>query len=526
MKNMKQPCLKEKLMYKEAKSLKCKEGMYSACFVLGYANYVSGRYQDAISWYKQTFTLPASETDKMEIEIYISECYFKTNHTDSAKVHLHTLESLLYNYEKKHPSSPDEYLSSYWLWFHIGNAIISLSENRLNETKYYLDQASADSTKCTSISFFEVLHFTYSDYYSAIGEYKKALEDIEKGVFIQKLQGAQEDTQAIYRKASVFYKMGNYQEATKWLQKGIQLVDSLNSIRFNQQTKQLSTIYEIDLLEIEQKKQTSNIHILSIVFASLCLFMILLIIFFIKFRRLKDNLSIATQKACEVDLNTSEFLTNMRKEIQVFLQEVSRLSDLLIHVSKKDERKQYASLLRTNNDMIQQVIFNVLDVSKIESDQMKLNYSEVELNSLMIHINNEIQGYLNPDITLNYLPNKEIKAITDSTRLTQIITTFLQYVIHHTLKGKISFGYTIQKKNISFFISHDNWIISAKEQRDMFDRLAQTSERLQDMNLGLIVCKELISKMGGSISITSTPQAGTCIEFCLPLSIKQNNHSA
>lgn len=508
-------------MYEEAKSLNSQDGIVAACYALGYACYASGRYQEAIDWYKQGLRLVKgldnTATELIDFNLMLTECYLSLKKADDVRTHIDSVQQHLLNYEKTiSPKGLNHHLF-YWLWIHARKVTVYLGQNELEQAKKQLDLAQQYTSSNIYNIYEDILYFAYSDYYLATGNYDKALDALQKGTQIQKEQHQESDPTIFRKRAQIYHKMRKYELAADEMQQSVRVADSLNHQRFSKQSSQLGAIYEINKLEAEGKKQEQAIHMQTLLLISLCLLTLLLAFFFLRYRQMKQQIFYAAQLAKHTEQSTAGFLTNMSREIRAFLGEIAHLSDLLIQESRQKERKEYAVRLQKRNEMAQLVIFDILDISKIESNRMKFQYEMINLDGLMGEIYSSSQQYLSPGIKLILIPGSDRSFITDAVHLSHILKNLIYYTIIHTGSGEVSLGYIPEQKAIRFYILGSGWATSEEERRIMFDRIAQTSGKLQDINLKMIICKGLISKMGGAIQVISDPTQSTRFEFTLPI---------
>lgn len=508
-------------MYQKAEILDNKEGKISACHVLNYANYTSGRYKKALAWGEEGMKLTQGQKDylieSMEFNLFLTECSFELKDYEKMKVYLDKMHSLLLEYENTFTDRPKDYLSVYWLWMYSRFATYELAFSQNNRARKYLESAKQYISNNSYDVYRNLLNFTYSDYYLAIGDCKKALEYLDAGITYQRFPNPKKDPTLFWKRADIYARMQKFDTAVNEMKKSIQLSDSINKQRYLKQTEQLRTIYEINKLETEGEKSLLTIHTQKTLLLFLVIFLILLGIYVIHFYRIKRQIVNEAEKAKNANQNTSVFLSNLSREIQLFLQDISRISELLIHESDPEKRQQYAVHLHLHNEMAQAIIFNILDVSKIESDRMKFNHEEVSLAGLMDEIYSSSLQFVSKDLKIKRVAGIDKIITTDPVRLCQILNNLTRYLISNTQHGTITIGYEELKNRIRFYISSDGFVISEKEQQIIFDRLAQTSGRLQDMKLEMIISKGLITKMGGTIKLFANSKTGTRFEFALPI---------
>ena len=233
----------------------------------------------------------------------------------------------------------------------------------------------------------------------------------------------------------------------------------------------------------------------------------------------EEDLILAKEKAEEADMLKSTFLANMTHEIRTPLNAIVGFSDLLGVEEDLELRQNYISLIKMNNDLLLSIVNDVLDISRIESDMMTFTYMDVYLPSFMKDLYNSIQ-LRKPEgveITLDACP--DIIFNIDRNRLWQICMNLLTNAVKHTKKGSIWFGYTLEaeEKMIKFYVSDTGCGIPKDELDNIFARFVQLSDFEQGIGLGLAICKGLVLKMGGNISVMSEEGFGSTFIFTLPM---------
>lgn len=233
----------------------------------------------------------------------------------------------------------------------------------------------------------------------------------------------------------------------------------------------------------------------------------------------EEDLILAKEKAEEADMLKSTFLANMTHEIRTPLNAIVGFSDLLGVEEDLELRQNYISLIKMNNDLLLSIVNDVLDISRIESDMMTFTYMDVYLPSFMKDLYNSIQ-LRKPEgveITLDACP--DIIFNIDRNRLWQICMNLLTNAVKHTKKGSIWFGYTLEDegKMVEFYVSDTGCGIPKDELDNIFARFVQLSDFEQGVGLGLAICKGLVLKMGGNISVMSKEGFGSTFIFTLPM---------
>ena len=515
-------------MYKEAESLRNSDGVVSACYVLAYACYASGRYQDAIDWNRKGLGLvsdPMERQSLMEFYFLMAESALSLSRMNDLHTYLDSVRLQLDECDRLNEEGAESIYSYYWLWLHCRYAYVDLQQGNPERAKENLEAAAKYLDDHSYNIYQDLYYFAWSEYYYLTGEYEKALDEVAKGsvAFQKGFPEIKENPEVYQRFAKIYAGMKNYPLATDHIKRAIQISDSLNNIRFTDQSRQLRTIYDMNKLETEGRERASIIRIQTVLVLALGMTICLLCFFFFRFLRVKHRAAKAALRAQEADQNTSLFLTNMGREVKVFLQEMSALSDLLIRTKEQEKQQEYATTICARNEKAQKVIFDILDVSKIDSGRMQFHYENVDLSEFVEMILYRMKEYAPEKVRVLFDGGEDILLATDSSRLNQILTNLLFYAVTHTGGGNLHLGYEVKEKEVLFYIFGEEWSMPEAEYNNLFDRVVLTTSDLENMHLGMIIGKGLIEGMGGTFSVDYQPEGGTRFEFTILKRILSNN---
>lgn len=332
-------------------------------------------------------------------------------------------------------------------------------------------------------------------------------------------------------KGDLLYKVGRGMEAATLYRELTSLKDSIMREQYYEQLAKLRTRYDIDKMELKNKEMeleairtrnqlwimTGGI-VLLIVFCGL--------LFYIAYSRHKYGLQLkaAKEKAEEADRLKSAFLANMNHEIRTPLNAIVGFSQVLVEEEDKQTRQELAEIIQNNNELLQRLIIDVLDISKIESNSMSLRYASQNVPSLMKEIYNIILLKMTPEVTLLLDECPPLVMETDRNRLTQILTNLLNNAIKHTNAGHIRFGYTLQDNQVCFFVEDTGEGIPNDQLERIFSRFVQLSSWSKGVGLGLAISRGLTEKMGGRIDVESEVGKGSVFRVTLP--VKRPVHSS
>ena len=223
------------------------------------------------------------------------------------------------------------------------------------------------------------------------------------------------------------------------------------------------------------------------------------------------------EKAEELDRLKSAFLANMSHEIRTPLNAIVGFSTLLVDTDDPEEKLQFVDIIQKNNDLLLQLISDVLDLAKIESNALELNFSSFDLLESCEELVTSMRIKLPENVTLNLAPGLSSCVITcDRIRLTQILSNFINNAIKHTAKGSITLDYQLRPREIEYSVTDTGEGMSPEISARVFDRFYKGNSFKQGTGLGLSICKSIVEQFGGKIGVKSVPGKGSRFWFTLP----------
>ena len=230
------------------------------------------------------------------------------------------------------------------------------------------------------------------------------------------------------------------------------------------------------------------------------------------------SLEEAKVKAEAADKMKSKYLADMSHEIRTPLNAITGFSELMAFADTDEERMSYYDVIKMNNQLLMQLINDILDISKIEADAIKITYEQLDVSELMdtIYASAKLRVPGGVKLVLEKGADHHMFG-TDSMRLLLLINNLVNNAIKNTKEGSITMGYTIQPDNQLRFYVRDTGIgIDKDKLKDVFGRFVKINDYMEGIGLGLAICKGLVVKMGGSIHVTSELGVGSEFSFILP----------
>lgn len=249
-----------------------------------------------------------------------------------------------------------------------------------------------------------------------------------------------------------------------------------------------------------------------------------------KMKETEDKLRKSVQKAEESDMLKSVFLANMSHEIRTPMNAIIGFSEILSDqdLSKK-ERQEFINYITQGSNTLMNLIEDIIDITKIEAGQIKINFEECDVNNLMdelyatfIKMKN-MNGKQNLELRLNKPVVKEGFTInTDPSRIRQILSNLIVNALKFTNDGYIEFGFTISGENqIIFYVKDTGVGIPEDKKKVIFERFGQVEHHLKQnkkgTGLGLSISKKLSDLLGGDLAVESEVDKGSIFFLTLPI---------
>lgn len=242
------------------------------------------------------------------------------------------------------------------------------------------------------------------------------------------------------------------------------------------------------------------------------------------FNRTKD-LEKEIEKAQKADQSKSTFLANMSHEIRTPLGGIIGLNNILQSTILDENQKDYVQKIENSADHLLQILNNILDISKIESDEIELENIPFSLEKLIFDINEFAQIKL-IDKPTSFIINKNIETqymlMGDVLRLKQVLINLLSNAIKFTEDGTITLYInqlkSIEEKIFLHFAIKDTGIgMTPKQMKNLFKAFNQAdssiSRKYGGTGLGLNISYKIVELMNGVITCKSIPNEGTTFSF-------------
>ena len=258
-------------------------------------------------------------------------------------------------------------------------------------------------------------------------------------------------------------------------------------------------------------------------------------------KKMWNDLIFAKEKAEESDRLKTAFLHNISHEIRTPMNGILGFTTLLLEPGLTgEEQHNYIDVIKKSGDRMLNTVKNLMDISMIESKQVKISISDTNVND---EINN-LYLFFKPEVEIkgiqlsikHNLPSQKAIIKTDKEKLNSILTNLVKNAIKYTVDGRIEFGYILKSDTepvgteqgrsveVEFFVKDTGIGIHKDRHQAIFDRFVQADiedkSALEGTGLGLSISKSYVEMLGGKIRVESREGIGTQFYFTIPYNPK------
>ncbi|TFB44554.1 PAS domain S-box protein [Pseudomonas sp. F01002] len=248
-------------------------------------------------------------------------------------------------------------------------------------------------------------------------------------------------------------------------------------------------------------------------------------------RELESHLLYAKEQADTASAAKSAFLANMSHEIRTPMNAVLGMLQLVQNTDLNGRQLDYVTKAQSAAKSLLGLLNDILDYSKIEAGKLQLDVHPFELEPLMRDLSVVLagnQGEKEVEVMFDLDSNLPNDLIGDSLRLQQVLINLAGNALKFTLEGQIVVSVeqlmrTENSVSLRIAVSDTGIGISPEQLQRIFEGFTQaeasTTRRFGGTGLGLVICKRLVSLMGGELQVESQRGMGSRFWFDITLDV-------
>ncbi|WP_138503969.1 hybrid histidine kinase/response regulator HrmK [Nostoc sp. PA-18-2419] len=221
----------------------------------------------------------------------------------------------------------------------------------------------------------------------------------------------------------------------------------------------------------------------------------------------------------------NQFLANTSHEIRTPLSSIIGFTHLLLaqgYEPSRERHQEYLNIIQSSGKHLLALINDILDLSKIEANQLEVQWETVDLPLLCSNVLALVkEKAANKGLRLTLQIDSEITTlVADSLRLKQMLLNLLFNALKFTSKGSVGLQVACQGLFVHFTVWDTGTGISQEDQAQLFDpyfQIANAVGGVEGTGLGLAVTRKLAEIHGGSVKVESEVNHGSRFLLVLPL---------
>jgi signal transduction histidine kinase len=237
--------------------------------------------------------------------------------------------------------------------------------------------------------------------------------------------------------------------------------------------------------------------------------------------------SILYNKIKEVDAMKDEFISMASHELRTPVTVIRGYAQMMLEDAEKlskDENKEYLSIINISSERLNNLIEDLLNVSRIEQGRLKMDLKEIDVWPTIEETVKELKIQANKKgLSLSCQIDEKAKSIisADKDRFKQVLINILGNSIKYTPSGSVEIKVLNRDKNLVLIIKDTGIGMTSKEREHLFEKFYriknQKTAEIGGTGLGLWITRQIIELMKGAIMIDSMENVGTQVTLEFPL---------
>ena len=318
----------------------------------------------------------------------------------------------------------------------------------------------------------------------------------------------------------IYEMSGRWKEAFESLRKETAAKDSANNVVLMNSMEGIR--FQLALNENEKKSVRNRMIAFSIGLFLLTLLVAALTYIILSRRKHLKALKVAYDHALESDKMKTAFIQNVSHEVRTPLNIISGFAQVISNpelASGLEDRQKISQMMLKNARIITSLVDEMLELSNSESTKEAIKDDTVEVNDMLRDLLQENESIVNQETKLRFKStvSDDFKIKTNQMMLKRIVGSLVDNAIKNTSQGSVTLKVSADKQNIQLVVEDTGSGIPANEAEHIFERFYKIDSFKEGLGLGLTLCRSMTKRLGGTVYLDQSYQAGARFIVTLPL---------
>lgn len=469
-------------------------------------------YDQALGIMREANRLDMSDQTRLSTLRSIGIFHYRLHNYDSARYYFQQVES---NIELLDTST------MLTLYNFMASNYVKLGD--LEEAHRY--QAISDSLTTSVVPNERItLYLDHAYFLNQTGQYQKAIDYVNKSLAISAEIGRSDRIETAYEELEAAYSgLKDYEAAYR----ASKVLSTIRDSVFSSENSRLLQEFEVKYRTVENEKSLlKKEQLLTKKSRNLWVFLMLTIVFFgvstilYLFLRKRRQLH---KKLVRLDRAKNNFFTNISHELKTPLTLINGPLELLEGSRLNKTQREQLKLAQDNSDKLLQLTNEILELSKIESGELKLHTEAVHLEPMLrrifygFHSLAEINDFM---MSFSSQLRKDLCIEVDKSKLERVLNNLISNAFKYSKPGgNISLRARTENKILILEVEDTGIGISPSDQKKIFDRYYQVEEghvTSGGTGIGLAYAYEIALLFGGHLRVNSQVGQGSTFRFEFP----------
>jgi signal transduction histidine kinase/CheY-like chemotaxis protein len=249
-------------------------------------------------------------------------------------------------------------------------------------------------------------------------------------------------------------------------------------------------------------------------------------------RQPQEDLARAKAAAESANQAKTDFLATVSHEMRTPMNAIIGMTELALVSRSPVEQHEFMQRVQVNAEALLHLINGMLDLSKIEAQEMDVHAEPTNVAALMEEVADQLHvraSARNLQTVCDVAPDLPVSLLVDPHRLRQVLVNLVGNAVKFTQQGEVVLRARVEERRadntamVHFSVEDTGIGIAEADQARVFEKFFQanssTTRAFGGTGLGLTITRSLVQIMGGTMTLQSSLGVGTTLHVHLPLGV-------